>query len=208
MERLRKYCRYRWINEKEIEISKVYKPLYQIAADDRQIVYIGRVFNQFWNDNGLDTVDNLLKKIYIRESFRVYKESTIRELISAWLIKYYGYSTGFPGVAGNCYEVLCTEQDGRYEFLTTEQKKIFDFLVKKYFGDKLIEQMFIADAKQMSIYTLLNYDKNKELMFAEFKEITGLNLAVALSLVDFEDEEEEEEVMEQEIECEGVRFRM
>ena len=60
----------------------------------------------------------------------------------------------------------------------------------------------------MSIYTLLNYDKNKELLFAEFKEITGLNLEVALSLVDFEDEEEEEEVMEQEIECEGVRFRM
>lgn len=173
------------------------------------MVTAARYFEKFWNKSRIDTIEDMMRKLLeANVNFQGYTDKQFQDLLIDWLENYYGYNGDSAGLCGNCYEVFCTfdEENQDYAYLTTEQDKLLHFLIKKYFGDNIIEQMFFADEKREDVFTLIHYDKKKNGVFREFEEVTGQELRIGLALIRFSDEEDEEEDFEDgQILNEGVR---
>ena len=63
LDKLRKYCRYKILNNNEISISKVYSPLYKSPTDNRRMVTAARYFEKFWNKSRIDTIEDMMRKL-------------------------------------------------------------------------------------------------------------------------------------------------
>lgn len=195
---------------KQIKIYRVYYNVYkQLNGYETKAVHYHSFLEEVWNDCRVDTIPNMVHKIkYEYQGFSKCSEEEISGIVKEWLTLFYGYTTNAAGFNGNAYNVLCTlDNDYNYQFLTVEQKKIFDFLFKKYFGNDIATSLcYCFNVKD--IYEELDFEDTYSKMREEFKEVTGLELVSAISIVAFEDEEDEDDIEEDQYSREGAYLRL
>ena len=80
-------------------------------------------------------------------------------------------------------------------------------MFKKYFGNDIATSLcYCFNVKD--IYEELDFEDTYSKMREEFKEVTGLELVSAISIVAFEDEEDEDDIEEDQYSREGAYLRL
>lgn len=204
---LKSYCKYERINRSKFTIFKVYINVYNPYKYNRRVIRIGRLIEHFWNENGIDTIENVYNKIIQgTNEFGGYPKGSVIKNIIKYIKWAYGDCFSYCGLKGNCYTVFCVkDKNGNCRFLNKEEQKVLEKLVCKYLGDELWQRFLFygfwkdyKEKEEMITDVMGITDDRMKGIKQEFFYITGEWFEVGISLVRFEDEEDEEFIEEQE----------
>lgn len=147
LEKLKFFAKFH-LEDKKVVIDEVIEPIYD-KERTRNCVQVGNLVPLLWNKSNLDTVTNLVDKVYDyyeendpENKIAQLSPGTIRIYLGQGRNEFYGSPLRRDGGSlGSCCFRWCVEIEGGnnryrdYRFFTPEEEEIKRRIYRKYFGD-------------------------------------------------------------------------
>lgn len=148
---LETYCDFDMdFDKKVINIKKVYRKIYTPALNKGRIrKLVMRFVWDMWNENGIDTYENIVRKLHRDFVAMNVNDETAARYVKESFEEVYGKPNETPGTDGVSYRVLCkVVSEGmieEYEPLSSEEKRVLELLVRKYVGKDILDYVVIRE---------------------------------------------------------------